>query len=526
MEFARQYIDAFAELFKGNANSHGVHIPENKVKEGEKAEGKSFTRREAVTQDHILRHLHGEESIGISPLNSHGNIRFAVIDVDEYPIKPTKYLSILKAAGLPFVGFRSKSGGLHLYLFFAQDTDAASAVPLLNEVRQLLGLPKGTEIFPKQTRLVGEQVGNWINLPYFDYKKTKRYAYDYEGNPLNIKEALNLAEDSKVTLKTLKDALSAAPMADAPPCLQTLFVAGGAAKGARNGFLFNCATYLKAQYGKEFGEKLHALNAATNSPLKYEELDKTIIASHNKGDYSYQCTDIALSGYCDKELCKNRPFGKGAGTVSDLSFEQLIQVTGTEPYYKWIVNGVEMLFYSEAELLNQNKFRELCLRLLHKVPNQLKPNAWNKVLNRALENIVVEDSEENDDMSENALWMTKVVEFFSKRKALRPSQVEEGLVWQTDDDKLMFKGAKLLEYLDKTGLFRHFPKSQHRNLLRQLGADNAKLRYPDKDCSGRVWSLDLTVLQQNGLFLDIDKLSDEEAKESMTPLDFIGEEKF
>lgn len=525
MEFVSKHADAFAELFRGNQSSHGVHIPEKNPVEGKKAEGKSFTRRESVTHDHVLRHLHGEESIGVSPLDNNGNIRFAVIDVDVYPLVPIRYLNILYRAGLPFIGFRSKSGGLHLFLFFSQDTSAVDAMPLLQEIRQLLGLPADTEIFPKQTRLVGDSVGNWINLPYFNHKDTPRYAYSSDGKALTLEEALNVGESSKTNIKDLKKSLAALPMASAPPCLQTIYMAGGAEEGSRNGFLFNCATYMKARFGKEFAENLHLLNSKMDAPIEYLELDKTVISSHNKGDYSYQCTDPVLSCYCNKQVCVQREYGKGTSAVSDLSFEQLVQVQSSVPYYKWFVNGAEMIFYSENELMNQTKFRELCLRLLHKVPNQLKANAWNEVLNRALTNLKIETVEAEDDLSEDSLWLSKVTEFFSRCPAMRPSQVEEGLVWRTEDDELAFKGAKLLEYLDKTNLFRHFKKTQHRNLLKAyMGAKKGKLFYKDLDKSSRVWMLDLVELHSRGIFMDID--ADDEYDKELTPLDFLGKEDY
>ena len=525
MKFVREHVETFAELFRGNQNSHGVHIPEKNPVEGEKAEGKSFTRNQKITHNHLLKHLHGEESIGVSPLDDNGNIRFAVIDVDEYPLKPVKFLKLAKATGIPFVGFRSKSGGLHLYLFFSQDTPASSALPIVRLLRQLFSLKADTEIFPKQTRLVGAGAGNWINLPYFKCKESARYAYSYDGQELSLKDALVLMMSSKTTLSELKTILEALPMAQAPPCLQTIYLAGGASEGSRNVYLFNCATYMKARFGEDFAENLHLLNSKMELPVEYEELDRTIIASHNKGDYSYQCQDAILAVFCDKDLCGQRKYGKGAGAVSDLSFEQLIQVQSATPYYKWFINGAEMIFFSESDLMNQQKFREMCLRLLHKVPNRLKDTAWNNVLNRALTNLKVETVEADDDLSEDSLWLSKITEFFTRRQAMRPSQVEEGLVWLADDNKLHFKGAKLLEYLDKSGLFRHFQKAQHRNLLKLLGSKPTKLRYTDLQKSGRTWCLDLKDLHEKGLFVEIATM-DEEFEKELTPLDFIGEEKF
>lgn len=525
MSSARQYVDQFSELFQGNKNVHGVHIPEKEKVEGKKAKGESFTKTEPVTDMHYLKHLFGEESLGIVPVDENGETSFGAIDIDVYPTGPQKYISAFAKAKLPFVPFKTKSGGLHLMCFFSKPTSAAHVISILQDVRDLLGLPKDTEIFPKQTRIMPGKQGNWINLPYFKYNEPDRYAYDLNGQPLSIGDALNYCSSSRVDLKTFQTIMKEIPMSTAPPCLQTIFMLGGATEGHRNLFLFNCAVFLKAKFGKDFATHLHDLNRRMDKPIAYEELDRTVISSHNKGDYSYQCNEGLLSEYCNKESCDLRAYGKETGVISDLTFEQLIQVNSATPYYKWYVNGAEMVFFSEAELMNQAKFRELCLRLLHTVPNTLKANAWNNILNRALKNIKIEEVEAVDDLSDDSLWVSKVTEFFTRRKAMRPSQVEDGLVWHAGDNILHFKGAKILEFLEKTRMFHHFKKTQHRDLLKQLGAVKTKLRYSDVNKTGRTWRINLDELHKDGLFLDV-KVNDAEFEENMEPLDFIGEEKF
>lgn len=527
MKFIREYVDSFSGLFRGNPNCYGVHIPAKKVVEGEKAQGKSFTETKPITHEHYLKHLHGELSIGVSPLDDNGNIRFGAIDIDVYPLDPKKYITILKRAGLPLVLFRTKSGGLHLYVFFSQDTSAIKAVPLLEAVRQVLALPKDTEVFPKQKRLIGTQTGNWINLPYYKAETTNRYAYDSDGNPLSLEDALDLCMASRVTLGDLEAIIQALPLAQAPPCLQSLYMSGGAGKGERNAFLFNCATYLKARFGKDFGENLHLLNEHLFDPLNYEELDTTIIASHNKQDYSYQCSNGILSSFCDKELCGYRKYGKGSGNISDLTFGQLTQVQSTEPYYIWMINDKEMMFYSESDLMNQNKFRELCLRMLHKLPDKLMDKAWVQRLNRALDNIVIEEVDELDDLSTDSLWVNKVSEFFSRQTAIRPSQIEQGLIWHdTNDNRMHFKGAKLLEFLEGSGLFRNFTPTKHRKLIKKLGAIQSKLTYPDTKKQARTWCLSLAQAQKEGFLLDVRSATDPLNDGEFEALSFMTEEKF
>jgi len=55
---------------------------------------------------------------------------------------------------------RSKSGGLHLYLFFLEALPAELVDAKLKQFVTWLGLSKETERFPKQTHLEPEDTGN------------------------------------------------------------------------------------------------------------------------------------------------------------------------------------------------------------------------------------------------------------------------------------------------------------------------------------------------------------------------------
>jgi len=110
------------------------------------------------------------------------------IDIDVYPLDPRRFCFFFAKYSLPFTVFKSKSGGAHAFIFFAKETEARAVIQQLERTVSLLGLPKDTEIFPKQAST--EAIGNWINLPYFDAYNTTRYAYDDEGNPLGFDEAL------------------------------------------------------------------------------------------------------------------------------------------------------------------------------------------------------------------------------------------------------------------------------------------------------------------------------------------------
>lgn len=502
MDFVSNHVERFKELFKGNPNAYGEHLPDPNPVEGQKAKGKSYTKRKPIKLDHYLKHLHGEMSLGIPPLMPDNKVRFMAIDVDVYPLDPHKYINICKRARLPLVPFRSKSGGLHLYLFFSEDVLCDKAMPLIQNMRQILGLKPDCEVFPKQTRLFGESVGNWINIPYQNNKQTARYAYDSAGQQMDIESAIDLCFSKRVGFKELSDLMETVPLAQGPPCIQTIYLEGGTDKGERNAFLFNCCVYLKARFKDDYATNMHKLNASLNEPIEYERLDTTVIASHNKKDYTYQCKNSVLTGYCDKEICKLRPYGINSGDVSDLSFGDLTQFRGSKPYYIWVVNDEEMMFSSEAELMSQQRFGELCFRLLHTVPKKMTVDTWNSKLNRALENVIVEEIDEADELSSESLWMDKLAEFLNLSRAVRKIQVNDGMCWYNPKNKsLNFKGSKLFGFITKDNQFRDYSDANHREALKKVGGTATKLQ--ENGTQLRVWKINIPRAHKRGYLLDV-----------------------
>jgi hypothetical protein len=478
----RQFVEDFASLFAGNKNSYGVFIPAGgDTKEGEKAKGKSFTKTEPLAETLYLKHLHGEQGLGVVPITKEGKVSFAAIDVDTYPLNPVKYLTMLQKAKLPLVGFSSKSKGLHLYCFFNPPEKASDVITLMDRVRELIGLPKDTEIFPKQTQLGSTGSGNWINLPYFNAENTVRYAYSVDGGALPLSTALNLCMQLRTTTKALKDTLDSVPMAEAPPCLQTMFLEGGAAEGERNAFMLNCGVYLKARFGDAFADNLHLLNNNTLEPLDYIELDTTVVASLNKRDYNYACKSPLLKGYCNKTECGSRKYGVGGQYISDFEFGQLIRFKGDDEdeYYIWDVNATKFTLYGIQDLIKQDRFRALCGSKLNHIPNKLKEPVWLNIVNKALNNVIEEQDDISLGLSDKAHWTEKVCEFLSTRQAIRREQLLENLVYLTNG-KLYFKNTTLQEYLTKLGTLNHVNKQQHMKFLKDFGVQYGTIRVDGK----------------------------------------------
>jgi len=513
MEQFRKFSDDFALLFSGSKDCYGVHVPDKNPKEGEKSKGQSYTKTEPLPETIYLKHLHGKASIGIVPIDKEGMISFAAIDVDVYPLNPVKYLTMLHKAKLPLVGFRSKSGGLHLFCFFNPPVKAVTVMPFIDNIRAMLGLKPATEIFPKQTAISEKGVGNWINLPYYNADKTERYAYSLDGKPLPLSVFLSHALAMRTTPALLKTALENLPLSEAPPCLQQLFLAGGAEVGNRNSFLLNCGVYVKARFGEAFADNLHALNNATLDPLDYAEMDKTVIASLNKKEYHYACASPLLKSVCNKEICRERKYGVGGQFISDFEFGQLTRYTGEnddDEYYIWKVNETDFTLYGINDLIGQERFRMLCGSKLNKIPNRLKEHVWIKIVNTALSNVKVVDDELGMGMSDKSHWQDKVNEFLSTRKALRPSQLNEGLVY-LKKDKLYFKLSALQEFLLQTQTLRSISKNQHRSLLQTYGVHRGTVRINNVPSSFHY--VVLTEQHKKGRLVDIMENAEREAEE-------------
>lgn len=523
MASVKPFVSDFLELFKGNQESHGVHYPETEAKEGEKAAGKSLVVHEPVTEEIVTKHLHGKQGLGIVPIDHKNKVNFAVIDVDVYPAKPKKYIAILERSGVPAICFRSKSGGLHIFIFFSDSPEASKIRPSLMKLVGMLGLPKTVEVFPKQTMLETGKTGNWINLPYFKYQDTARYAYDSTAKALNLKDAITMIKGVRQPFKQFVSAINNAPMAKGPPCLQTIYLSGGAGEGERNHYLFNCAGYLKARYKEDYEEHLHTVNEKMADPIPIAELNKTVISSHNKSNYAYDCKSPVLSAYCDKEACALRAYGITSGNVTSLNFGQLTVFKASEPYYEWEINGKVLRFDDARALESQATFRTLCLKELHLPQHRMKETKWVEVLKTAMDNIA-EQIPPSDEISIDNIWIHKVTEFCKDGQTSSLSEVADGKVFCSDTE-IIFKAMYLVEHLQEIRAFLSFATKRHNDLIKKILGGKFK-NLTRKDFKGRVVVLKVVELRRRGIIMDIrDKKAflREVQSEGKSPIEYLDE---
>ena len=143
-------IDKFKNIFEGLDRAHGVTIVGESNGNGTKVKGKSFVKREPVTNELWQKHLDGKDSLGVIPINDDNKCKWGCIDIDSYAgFDHQKLINKIKQFKLPLVVCRSKSGGAHVFLFTKDYVSASLMQDKLNEIRSVLGYG-GSEVFPKQ----------------------------------------------------------------------------------------------------------------------------------------------------------------------------------------------------------------------------------------------------------------------------------------------------------------------------------------------------------------------------------------
>ena len=110
-------IERFKNIFTGLERAHGVTIAEDTNGNGTKIKGKSFVKRQPVTDELWQKHLDGKENLGIIPINDDNQCRWGCIDIDQYNLDHKEVIKNVKKIKAPMIVFRSKSGGAHVFLF-------------------------------------------------------------------------------------------------------------------------------------------------------------------------------------------------------------------------------------------------------------------------------------------------------------------------------------------------------------------------------------------------------------------------
>jgi hypothetical protein len=348
-----------------------------------------------ITDDDYRLHLHGKKSIGIQPCDDNGYARFGAIDIDPKVYKDLDikfYLDVIQKYSLPLIPIKSKSNGLHLYVFTKELLKAKEIRDFLEQVLFLFKLPITTEIFPKQTKLGtnpdGDKVnGNFINLPYFN--KSERVALDPSGQEMSLDLFLNCVELNKQTSQQLRNISGdiikteltggAEEFKNGPPCLEIL--SKEKMNDGRDRFLYNYMVFAKKKYPDEWQKKV---KLAARTYFEYDDQwqDDHVakkIKHWEKQEKGYSCHDPLLAPVCVKSECVKRAFG----ILSDKKINwprltNLIKVDfKPDPEYYFTVEredgeSVTVHAKSKNEIKDQQELRGLIMAQADELPPPIK----------------------------------------------------------------------------------------------------------------------------------------------------------
>jgi hypothetical protein len=492
-------LNRFQAIFKGNEKVYGVFVPGEKSEPGQKQGGKAWTESKPLSFSHYADHINGRKSLGVSPIFQEKFVVFSVIDVDRYAMGVNDpVLNRIKNLGLPLLPFRSKSGGLHLYQFFSEPTEARRSIDLMKNYLLLLGLGEKTEIFPKQAYLKGGKKGNWINLPYFGEEGKavpSRHMIGEDGEGLPLATAIHSIDEKSCTIETALEIVNEIPLNDGPPCLQEILISRDLGENeGRNNFFFSLGRYWKAKDQTRLEEELLEANKMLIKPLDEEEMED-VIKSATTSEASYLCNHYPLKPICKKSICKTRQYGIGNDRISNFSFGLLKKFNSDPPSYLWDIDGKDFQFDDEESILSQTYFRKQSVRHLARAPKKIKEDAWTDIINSALANMEVVEVDMDNDFSAGALFRSYLVEFLEYRGHVSEiSQLSLGGVFKDEDSKsYVFKVQPFYEFLIDVKKFRAFSPAEIRNQLNnKYEAKAIKQRFAGKQV--RAWVIPFSVM--------------------------------
>lgn len=461
-------------LFEGFSDAYGTYDQNrNSETRGGKLEIKSSARtiRSPVTRELWERHLAGELPLGIIPIRDNDTCLWGVIDIDVYALDHSALYEKLEKENLPMVMCRSKSGGAHLFMFFSEPIEARLVIMRLREIAVLLGYGSA-EVFPKQSTVQVDRgdLGNWLNMPYFDGDKTSRYGIKKGGLAMSVAEFLHFAEGRRVAESFMLAERRKKPendpeFGDGPPCMQHL-VATGFPEGVRNKGLFALGVLAKKKYPDTWADVLEDWNRKYfDPPLPSSEVSD-IIRSLQKKDYYYSCKEQPLVAHCNSHLCKTRRYGVGgAGEFPVISG---MSVLDTDPPLWFIdVDDIRVELTTD-ELLNYPSFHKVCMERMLKCYPRVKQETWLNIVASAVESVIRIDAP--PEVSRLGHFTELVEQFLTdKHRATNREEILLGKPYEdVEEERFYFRLRDLQKFLEDNN-FKIFSRGQVTTRLKTMG---------------------------------------------------------
>lgn len=467
------------DLFRGHMDAHGTYDSETKSEsKGGKMEIRASARtlRSPVTETIWDKHLGGKYHLGVIPIRGDNTCYWGAIDIDDYTVNHSELVDKIARRNLPLVVCRTKSGGAHLFLFMNNPLPAEELVPWLRNVAAALGYGDH-EVFPKQTQVLIEKgdLGNWLNMPYFGGDRAINHGMKSGGIAMSLGEFINNAERARIdrlpTLKNIREKTwqKGDIMDDGPPCLQHLSEIGFP-EGSRNNGLMAMGVFCRKKFGDNWETMLNEMNTRFMiPPLPLEEV-MGVIKGLRKKDYNYRCKDVPIRSHCNAAVCRTRRHGVGGGDCPSISG---LSVLATDPPLWFADIDGERLELSTDELMDNRKFRKVCLERLIKLYQPLDQRGHTAMVSEAMSIVVAIDAP--DDIGIRGQFQELLDDFLTNRHRGRAMEdILTGRPWEDEEMRRhWFQLRYLQEFLERNN-FKHYTRGQIATRLKNLGGGSCQ----------------------------------------------------
>lgn len=445
------------DLFEGDYSSYITASLNGEADERGKKKANYKTVHEPVTTELWDAHLQGKQRIGFKP-EKDGLCKWGAIDVDPSSYKDyseKKYVDIIKRYKLPLVPVKSKSGGLHIFVFFKDWAPVDKVIKKLSEINQEYFL--ANEVFP---------CNKAMNMPYFNAERTVEYAFDEQNVPVMMNAFIDISlermiePDDFFKLKVSEYEVES-EWRDYPPCVQKMIQEKWPGNH-RNDFLFNVLVMeMKKTDNSLTAKDLTEIAAERNKECFTTPLDpkeaSNVARSVHKNAYQYKCPPKlnAITPICNKDICKLRKLGIGS-QVPDIKdeFKNVIFTKDTRKlWYECTFRDVHISFNPE-DIVDQKAWRR-CLAK-HKIywvtlPRPRKgPDPFELLMRHLIESATENQSFKYEDTLEEEQYQTLKDFFESTIEQDKFDKLKDGYtVLDSKTNIIYFKRITMDKWLDK-----------------------------------------------------------------------------
>ena len=478
-------------VFEGSEKGHG-RTNVGPVGRNGKTEAKSFVIREPLTVEKMQAHIGGQQGVGAIPIKAGNVCKFGTLDIDVYDLDHAALNKKITQLKLPLFHCRSKSGGAHLYLFLEEWEPASIVREILEEMAAALG-HSGCEVFPKQDTILDSEgdLGNFINLPYFNAEETMRYCLDKKNKAMTLDKFLDRAEKGRISmskLSALQFGGDRKHFTDGPYCLETISSQGPVTE-YRNITMFNVGVYCRNKWPDDWKDHHEGYNRILcEPPLPADEMVQ-LQKSLTRKEYYYQCDQCPLKDFCNKNMCRSRQYGIGSDAPDTPQIGGLTIMLSEPRLYFMDVNGKRVVLATD-QLQHPSLWQRACMEQIDMMPPTPKASDWQQVINGMMATATKLDVPE--ELTFSGQFKEHLRSFCTSRiRAMSPAEMELNKPW-TENGYTKFKIEGLMEYLKNRG-FTQYTRAQVQDHIKKLNdtddcfGHHAIRRDNGKRSTLRVW---------------------------------------